>query len=345
MKTIILLLFNGSLLLKKDIMIDKENFDFYNEYYDLIIDYEQANTDACNCVLDRVNKIIYDSKEFKKIYTGRCCKYCLRPITKTNFTKKEHMYSDFLHNKVFISKNLECDECNAYFGEHFENDLYNYLVEILSFNSTKGKNHIAHLVSKEDKKKGLKINDIYTNPNTKDVNIELKGKYILGENNLKLEITKKSYYLLNVYKQLLKMALSTIPISEYANVTMNVDFLKTNDIYQTEMFFKVINKSLLSEDIRVMLYKRKTNEIENDTILPYFVFAFMDKNYLLQVPVYSNDDHQKFSQKEYKTHFKLIPLDFNELSLKKYIYKELDKNEKNPNMTINFEKKELVDDK
>lgn len=149
------------------------------------------------------NNIIQDQKQ-------NVCRFCLRDLRFTSFKNESHAISHCLGNKTIVLLN-ECDKCNSYFGDTFENDLASYTLPIRNLNSIKGKKKKPKYKSNDKKtilesvKEKERFLKILTQKDSSFIEYE-------KENNcFKLEFDIEPYTPLNVYKSLVKMALSVMP--------------------------------------------------------------------------------------------------------------------------------------
>lgn len=293
-------------------MVDRNSKKYFNKYYELIVDYEQENIKKGYKVIDKINNKDISSREITEIFTSSKCKFC--GSTDAVFSKTEHMYPESVGNKVFISKHSECDNCNAKFGETIENDFYNFLGETLAINQVPAKGKRSRFKSYDKDLKVLTDADEKLTIKTTSNNIKF-----LGNNTIDFAF-RKNYKLLNVYKTLLKMAISTISETDNINLNFSKMLLNYENPTRYEFFLKIFSPIPLSNEIRVILYKRKDNKFE--TFVPTYHFAFIDRNILLEIPVFSDSDIDTISKGIEKCLLSPIPFNF-EINEKENIYLDI----------------------
>ncbi|HYD22033.1 MAG TPA: HNH endonuclease [Flavipsychrobacter sp.] len=158
------------------------------------------------------------AKASLKHYKERTCRFCSKKYPSTSFMKEAHILPFFLGNRYGLSE-FECDNCNSHFSR-FENDLAKYLGVEKSINGSISRNGIPTTKSQ--------ANDIEARSATM---LGVKGRMIQltdlesdsleiidsedGEDTLvKFKFVKQSYIPAFVYKSLLKIALSALPLEE-----------------------------------------------------------------------------------------------------------------------------------
>lgn len=150
------------------------------------------------------------------------CRFCSKKKPETSFTSKPHIISRLFGNNAGIS-DFECDNCNNHFSK-FETSMADFL----------GVNRTIYSLGKE------KI------PTFKaaDKSIEARGSEIFGHEaveisakmpglisslsetgQIEMQFKNNSYVPINVYKSLLKIALTIMPESEFRNYGLVKDFL------------------------------------------------------------------------------------------------------------------------
>lgn len=207
-------------------MISSENkklndFNKFNNTYKLLY-----GDDFCNIIQDKKTNV---------------CRFCLRDTRFTSFKNKSHAISHCLGNKTIILLN-ECDKCNSYFGDIFENDLASYTLPIRNLNSIKGKNKKPKYKSNDKKATIESVKD-------KDKFLEIiaqTGSSIIEQEDtgFKLEFDIEPYTPLNVYKALVKMALSIMP-EEYLEKFMLTKMQILNEHSEYKTFLEEKNPELL----------------------------------------------------------------------------------------------------
>src|ERR1700751_771318 len=102
-----------------------EGAEYFEKRYEIIANYPLA-----------AEKKIYLSDSPDK--NSNLCRFCGRGKPDVKFKKVAHAVSEFLGNKVLISRN-ECDACNQYLADHGEDDFSKWLGPLRSASGMKGK--------------------------------------------------------------------------------------------------------------------------------------------------------------------------------------------------------------
>lgn len=192
----------------------------------------------------------------EEIFLGReenGCIYCKRPYEKSFFIKKAHAVPELLGNKFLFSKN-ECDLCNAIFSK-IERDFSFFIGIDRTLYSMKGKKGVPRHAFNEDQKiihnKHFNIPVVSVLPSTGNVKLDHSNK------TSTIEYTKNSYYNTSVFKCLVKMALSILPIELVWKYTVLTEFVR-QDITRPYPLKKLTEEQ----------YKQSNGELE------YFNFNF-----------------------------------------------------------------------
>lgn len=144
----------------------------------------------------------------------RICRFCGVSKSPKKFKKAAHVIPELMGNRYLIS-DFECDDCNHHFGTQ-ENDLASFLGIVRTISQTKAKEGIPTFLS-PDKFKAKPNVELY---GTKAIQISQEGGIMINQS---FDIKKGTgnflfkanpYIPLNVFKALVKIALSVMP--EYA---------------------------------------------------------------------------------------------------------------------------------
>lgn len=244
--------------------------NWWNEHYSLIADFNLTE------------------KEFLGSKENRKCRFCGRSEPEVKFRKIAHAIPESIEN-INLFSNYECDDCNKKFGDTIESDFSNYLFP-------------GRIASRILGKKGT-ISYKYDDKNRIDVKKEcwnIKTEYGMNlveeidNNTLRINIKRQPYVPINVYKALVKMALTVMPEEEIENFVDTIKWLQ-NDKKSVEdcfgqtvisRFFPGIEKFPF---IKASLFKRKNNT----DITPAYQFLLCFSNYYFQivVPCFKKDIH------------------------------------------------------
>lgn len=261
--------------------------NWWNEHYSLIADFNLTE------------------KEFLGPKENRKCRFCGRSEPEVKFRKIAHAIPESIENNNLFS-NYECDVCNKEFGDTIESDFSNYLFPGRIASCILGKK--GTITYKFNDNNRIDVQNGKWNITT-DNTVKLIEE--IDDHTLQFNIKRQPYIPINVYKALVKMALTVMPEEEIVNFEDTIKWLQ-NDKNSVEdcfgqtvisRFFPGIEKFPF---IKASLFKRK-----NDTdITPAYQFLLCFSNYYFQivVPCFKKDIHldgKTFSFRVFPT-----PLDY-----------------------------------
>lgn len=283
-----------------DIKLDEAAFKYYDENYAPLFLYIQKATDGGYEIVDVVNgtteKIhyVWDSSQE--------CRFCGKVVPKVSFKEKAHLFPESLGNKLFVSKNNECDSCNSIFSK-YEVDLNTFLYPYLVLNNIRGKNGIKKYRSNDKSSRiehandGIKITDTIGKTKIQDDEIKKEIRY---------EFDVNSYSLSNVYRIMLKMALSILPEGDFKKFTIATDSLVNRKLIGREVLSLSFFPGFDRFEFTVIGYKKKVC----DSRIPSYQFAIMNGDVLLQIPIYSDDDIRNLAGKSIQLDVIPVPTPF-----------------------------------
>lgn len=228
----------------------KERAEKFKEHYELISEISSEH--------DIVNFV---PKE------NRICYFCKEKFPIAKFTKDAHLIPELLGNRKLVYYN-ECDICNGMFSK-YENDLANFLGLDLTLNFVEGKK----------KKGGNRVpkfkGDVLNVTPTKTINHEIisfdrldfqNNIFRIADNNtgLFIDYQRKPYVPINVYKLLVKIALTMLPQTHYNDYEFARNYLKLNDNcpyggFEYLSFYKM-PITFTYGCPKIMLFERKSNK-------------------------------------------------------------------------------------
>ena len=262
--------------------MNNELLDYYVANYSPSFLYMQRTTnggcEVVNVISEKISTIFCLKNETK------CCRYCGKSSPSVSFKKKEHIFSESLGNKLFISKYYECDTCNEFFGATYENDLNSFLFPYLVLNGVKGKKGKKKYKSFDKSSTAVIENDVLTISEQID---SCKVKFDDESKEIEYEFDMQPFALSKVYKALLKMALAMLSEDEIKHyeiakkVLMNPAFLMGYEFIIFN-FYPGFNRF----DFTVIGWKRN----KEDSTIPSYQFAIMNGDFLIQIPIYSDED-------------------------------------------------------
>jgi hypothetical protein len=234
-----------------------------------------------------------DNRKKLKPKNERTCRFCGKSYPEVNFSKKAHLFPESAGNKTHLS-DLECDSCNYKFGLH-ENDFINFLGPFRAMSEIPKKGGFPKFKSRN---KVMTIEQAYknaidlnlTNPDPKN-----KLSYDSKRNILRIQSEGDPYKPINVFKCLLKTAISMVDHSDLVDLSETINFLmddnyKTNPSYDfilsMQQFFV---PGTFNAPPFLIWYKRSAGH-ENVPI-PSQIFIFYLRNLIFQIfiPFHAKD--------------------------------------------------------
>lgn len=244
--------------------------NWWNDNYSLIADFNLTE------------------KEFLGPKENRKCRFCGKSEPIVKFRKIAHAIPESIEN-INLFSNYECDECNKKFGDTIESDFSNYLFPGKIASCLLGKKGTITYKFNDNNRIDVK-NGIW--------NIKTDGSVKLveeiDEHTLQFNIKRQPYVPINVYKALVKMALTIMPETEIEFFEDTIRWLQNDKTTIEDCFGQsVISQFFPSVEkfpfIKASLFKRK-----GDTeITPAYQFLLCFSNYYFQivVPCFKKDIH------------------------------------------------------
>lgn len=234
--------------------------------------------------------------------TKRVCRFCGR--SKENgatFKKKAHALSNLIGNRLLFSY-YECDECNQKFS-YYENDLAEYLRPYHVILNVSGKNGVPKYKQQESRisnENGTIKVDIFEG----DPSIKLS----IDEEKKSMTITcRRSYTPINVYKALLKMALTILPEEDIIHFGNTIRFLNSNHAV-AKASLPVLSQLYgggydVYRFITATIFKRKNDAPDN---VPAYMFILAYNNFCFQMPLIGCDLDNHFDDGQ-KLQMPIVP--------------------------------------
>lgn len=258
---------------------------YYSENYEVVFDYAQLPEENDYSVYDCENNRKYSCLNIKD---SNCkCRFCGKQKPEVSFRNRAHAVSETLGNKRIISIDNECDSCNLMFSK-YEKDLTSFLFPFLILNGIKGKKGMRKYKTLDGKSSLTYTDDL--------IKIcEKQGFTRVSENKDKHEMQYKyysdGYVSRNIYKILVKMALSLLPEEKF-NKFINASraLVSNTPTSGLEKLRFTWYPGLGVFDLIVRGYLRKGNDLSK----PTYIFYLCCGNFSFQVPIYSDDDLKAF---------------------------------------------------
>lgn len=251
------------------------------------IRYSQAFENACDKFYENYETIAsYGTNQNKHVFLGdkdnQVCRFCGRKKGEVTFKKEAHALSNLIGNDRLFSY-YECDDCNGNRFSKYESEFSNYMKLFHCLSQVKGKRGIPSYKSRPDDFTRVDIKDVISVLQKEDetaiVNVDKKNKVIHFKG-------KRTYTPVNVYKCLLKMALTVIPDRELSEVTNAMDFLmdRKNIKGQLLVGYRQYGGIPPFPTPVTMLFKRKDVRTDEDVPLYMFLLAYGNFAFQFQIP-------------------------------------------------------------
>lgn len=221
-----------------------------------------------------------------KARKDRICRFCGSSNGSSSFINEAHLIPQMLGNRYLIS-DFECDNCNMLFSK-FENDFANWLGISRSILGTVGKKGKPKFKSPD----GINSNPNFLQGEQKVYNVLLNSNknfinYDQKSSKTTIKYKKEPYLPINVYKILLKIALSILPedeVEEYCNIIKTLINSKKESILTH--FSQVIHCTAIpitenKDRLVCYLFKRKDSN-EN---IPFQLFTIHYENIFISIPI------------------------------------------------------------
>ncbi len=234
----------------------------------------------------------YSRRTLKK-RSDRICRFCKRGGSETTFNNESHLVSRFMGNTDLFS-DFECDECNSKFSL-FETELSYFIGISRSITGLHGERKAPSFVASRLSVKSRSFIG---------QNILILAKKDLNEENTEenrragkttITYTKPPYIPSNVYKALMKSALSILSKEEVeVNYIEGIKYLQAGG----DLKGAHINGYTLPFDINMPLHVqvyKKRNAVDN---IPTHVFGFYFQNHIIYLPLPLHKDDFAFHDKE-----------------------------------------------
>jgi hypothetical protein len=222
----------------------------------------------------------------------RICRFCGQANNPKKFKSKAHFIPQLLGNPYLLS-DFECDDCNALFGK-YENDLAYSLGMTRTISAVRGKDKVPHFHSPNDAITA-RVNDFFGAKSTfisrKDTDVE-DFKVDVKTGLTEVFYDKKPYRPLNVYKVLLKIALSIISAEDINYYPKLLAFLRNQagavdmSEFAKAYYYTMPPDLRMGKPVAILFRKR-----ESDIKMPAQTLSLYFENflYVLPIPLYEPD--------------------------------------------------------
>ena len=245
--------------------------NFYEENYDVI---------ACHSFAPGQHIQLQDHD----VSGQRFCRFCGKRRGEVPFKQTAHAVPVFLGNKSIISYN-ECDNCNRFISQQYEDHLAKYLRPALALSRVSGRNGVPTY-----KNSDIRIED------RQGVHLDFKenvfNESIISSGKLDLDLPSletQKHIPINAAKAFIKSICSVMPKEELDYCQDTIRWLMENGNIKFKSFsilfsFVPGNSPLSPGSIKII--RRK-----NDTNIPYIwgIFSFANFVYQVMLPFCSKD--------------------------------------------------------
>lgn len=230
----------------------------------------------------------------------RFCRFCQRQSPEVSFKNEPHIIPELLGKNYGVS-DIECDACNAHFGV-YESDFAQFLGLIRSFYFVEGKGNIPNFTSPGESL--IARLETLTNGSSAMgiTDTEHGAIYIdMSTGETTISYLKNAYTPINVFKSLVKVALTILPFEDfrfYGNILRFISH-EENHEYFTQ-FAKIF--SYTTSDRRekpcCYIFKRK-DDAEN---IPKHIFMLYFENFIYEffIPLYAPDS-QMYENRQFSS--------------------------------------------
>jgi hypothetical protein len=255
----------------------RQHFKLFSEQYFLLnslVDFPELD----NQLLDAENRV---------------CRFCKKSFPSVRFNSIAHKIPESLGNKALLS-DFECDRCNKYFAT-LESDLCYFLGISRTILAIKGKSGVPEYTSPGKVLTVKKEKTEFGKATVITVNNEDFGRSITWDaENRSIRLTAKlhSFRPLNVYKVLLKIALSSLPEDRVDAYTQAFKLLlskkfqgkENNSFFSTVRYFV---PGIQFPSPMVLLFEKKNPSFQGCTHIA--CIYFMHHVFQIWLPAHAND--------------------------------------------------------
>jgi len=175
-----------------------------------------------------------DNRRKLKPKNERTCRFCGKSYPEVKFSKKAHLFPESVGNKVHLS-DFECDNCNYKFSL-YENDFVNFLGPYRTISEIPKKGGFPKYKSRN---KEMTIEQAYKNAidlNITKPDIKNNLSYDAKRNMLRIQTEGDPYKPINVFKCLLKTAISMADQDDLEDLSETIKFLMDDNYISNPSF-------------------------------------------------------------------------------------------------------------
>lgn len=232
----------------------------------------------------------------------KTCRFCGKTEDEVSFNKIAHAFPEAIGNKR-LATYYECDECNQFFGETIEGEYAKFFWlyhSIMMVSGKDGKRKCNYKISCDKRNENCAEYCIRIEINDKKPIIssckEVTSDYIsLKENNLIISKPVGNCCLIAVFKTLIKMAITVMPIEEIGVFSDTINWIRElehKNYYANSPLlirYRMIPGFNVTKYPRFVLFRRKKDVWDK----PYMLFNLTYGCFSLLVEVPKNGDQKR----------------------------------------------------
>lgn len=241
----------------------------------------------------------------------RTCRFCGRSYPDVRFSKKAHLFPESLGNKVHFS-DFECDSCNFKFSQH-ENDFANFLGPYRTISEIPKKGGYPKFFSR---KKEMKIEQVHKNIININISTTNGNNHFSYSNDgkfLRIQAEGNPYKPINVFKSLLKTAVSMVDSVDLEDLSETIKFLMDDEYVTNPAYDFILSMHQYfipgNFDVPPFLIHYKKGANYEKFPAPSHIFIFYLRNLIFQIFIpFSTKDKMIYKIKNEKRLYIVPPL-------------------------------------
>ena len=232
-----------------------------------------------------------------KIYLGESgrCRYCHKKSPEVSFSKEAHAIPHLLGNREIFSRD-ECNSCNEFFGDRYDDDLSKYLGGKRTLSQIRGKKGVpSYKTKKEQSRIDIEEDGIKMLSFEEDDIVQINEE----SNTVDVKIELQPYSPLGVYSSFVKMAIALAPQDILPRLDFTRQCLIQDDTDKCLYFMPLMRETFIpgpgpmKNQLFAMLLKRS-----EEVNMPSLIFWLSISNYCFQIIVPCSDLDQNLAGQE-----------------------------------------------
>ncbi len=264
---------------------DNQGIDIAKVSVQLAKQYVEMSYQFDNVYKNETFLLLRDNRKELTKKQDRICRFCGNRIPNVKFNKEAHFIPQYFGNKHFLS-DFECDTCNHIFSV-YENDFANFLGLKRSFAPKTGKKGIPtyktpdqKFVIRADENDGIRF----------ETELDDIGYFIQDRTKKEINIKhiKYPYVPINVFKCLLKVAVSLIDKEELSKYNETIEFLMNDSLKEPKSPLIAIHQFFIpGPPVKTpLLFLYRKRESVSNHLIPErtMIITFHNYTYQLFIP-------------------------------------------------------------